>query len=70
MIKLYEGTYEIVEWKGDEYYRFGSDNWMYPAGMSLEAVYDESELEAAYQVLVGGSSVAVSSGIYKTTVRR
>ncbi len=66
MIKLYKGTFEILEWKGDEYYRFGSDNWMYPAGMSLEAVYDESELEAAYQILVGHSSVAVSSDKYKT----
>jgi hypothetical protein len=69
MRKLYDGKYEIIEWKGEEYYRFGPDNWMYPAGMSLEAVYDESELEAAYQTLVGSSSISVSSTIYQQVIK-
>jgi hypothetical protein len=69
MIKLYEGNYEILEWKGEEYYRFGSAGWMQLMGMSLEEVYDQTELEAAYQVLVGQSSVAISSDKYKTTIK-
>lgn len=70
MIKLYEGKYEILEWKGDEYYRFGEAGWMQLMGMSLEEVYDQTELEAAYQVLVGSSSVAVSSTKYQTKVTK
>ena len=53
MIKIHEATYEILEWKGEEYYRFGPGNWMQLMGCSLEDVYDDLELEAAYQELVG-----------------
>lgn len=67
MIKLYAATYEIVEWKGEEYYRFSPGNWMQLMGESLEPVYEE-ELEAAYQALRVNqhSSVQVSSKIYET----
>lgn len=53
MKKIYASTYEIIEWKGEEYYRFGSQNWMQLIGCSLEEVYDDYELEAAYQELIG-----------------
>lgn len=53
MRKIYKGEYEIIEWKGEEYYRFGMGGWMQLMGMSLEEVYDHTELEAAYQELVG-----------------
>lgn len=51
MIKLYAATYEIIEWKGEEYYRFSPGNWMQLMSESLEPIYEE-ELEAAYQELV------------------
>lgn len=53
MQKLHEAKFEIIEWKGEEYYRFGSGNWMQRMGCSLEEVYDEYELEVAYQELIG-----------------
>lgn len=52
MQKLHEGKYEILEWKDEEYYRFGTGNWMQLMGCSLEEVYDAHELEAAYRELV------------------
>lgn len=71
MIKIHTATYEIIEWKGEEYYRFSSGNWMQLMGVSLEEVYDAHELEAAYQALEvknQHSSVQVSSKIYETKV--
>ena len=69
MIKSYEGTYEILYWKGEEYYRFGPHGWMQLMGCSLEDVYNETELENAYQALVNDhSSVKVSSRKYETQV--
>ena len=71
MIKLYAATYEIIEWKGEEYYRFSPGNWMQLMGSSLEEVYDAHELEAAYQALEvrnQHSGVQVSSSIYETKV--
>lgn len=56
MLKIHAATYEIIEWKGEEYYRFSSGNWMQLMGCSLEEVYDASELEAAYQELIGESA--------------
>jgi len=53
MQKLHEGKYEILEWKDEEYYRFGPQGWMQLMGCSLEEVYDDYELESAYQELVG-----------------
>lgn len=53
MQKLHAATYEIIEWKGEEYYRFSTGNWMQLMGCSLEEVYDDHELEAAYQELIG-----------------
>lgn len=53
MIKIHEGTYRILEWEGEEYYRFGPQGWMQLMGCSLEQVYDEYELENVYQELVG-----------------
>ena len=69
MIKLYAATYEIIEWRGEEYYRFSPGNWMQLMGESLEPVYEE-ELEAAYQALQVNqhSGVQVSSKIYETKV--
>lgn len=54
-------TYEIIEWKGEEYHRFSTGTWM---NASLEPVYDSTELENAYQAV--HSSVRVSSEKYKT----
>lgn len=67
MIKLYAATYEIIEWKGEEYYRFGVGNWMELMGSSLEEVYDAHELEAAYQALLVNqhSGVQVSSSKFE-----
>ena len=58
MQKLHEGTFQILEWKGEEYYRFGPQGWMQRMGCSLEEVYDEHELEAAYQELIGEVSIS------------
>lgn len=52
MLKIHKGKYEILEWKGEEYYRFGTGNWMQLMGCSLEDVYDDLELENAYRALV------------------
>ena len=48
MHKTHEGTYQILEWKGREFYRFGPQSWMELMGCSLEDVYDDVELEDAY----------------------
>ena len=56
MLKIHEGTYQIVEWKGEEYFRFGPQGWMQRMGCSLEDVYDEYELENAYKELIGVAS--------------
>lgn len=46
MIKIHEGIFQILEWKGVEYYRFDqSGSWMELIGCSLEEVYDATELE-------------------------
>lgn len=58
MQKLHEGKYEILEWKDEEYYRFGPHGWMQLMGCSLEDVYDDLELEAAYQELIGEVSIS------------
>lgn len=70
MIKIHEGIFQILEWKGAEYYRFDpSGSWMERMGESLEPIYDETELENAYQALVNDhSSVRVGSAIYETQV--
>lgn len=66
---IHASNYEILEWKGEEYYRFGPQSWMQLMGMSLEEVYDCTELENAYQALVNDhSSVSVSSRKYETKV--
>ena len=51
MIKIGGGTYEILQWQGREFYRFGPQSWMEVMGCSLEDVYDDAELENAYQML-------------------
>jgi hypothetical protein len=40
-----------IEFQGDDttYLRFGADNWMFRAGESIEAEYNCTEHEAAYQ---------------------
>ena len=69
MIKIHEGEYQILEYNGNEYYRFGPQSWMELMGMSLEDVYNADELEAAYQMMVNQhSSVRVSSKTYETKV--
>lgn len=55
MHKIHEGIFQILEWKGVQYYRFSGSwiSWMELMGCSLEEVYDDDELESAYQELVG-----------------
>ena len=71
MIKLHAATYEIIEWKGEEYYRFSPGNWMQLMGSSLEEVYDAHELEAAYQALQVNlhSGVSMSSNKFETRLK-
>ena len=51
MIKTYIGQYEIIQWEGREYYRFGPQNWCELVDKALRRVYEEN-LEETYQKFV------------------
>jgi hypothetical protein len=51
MIKTYVGQYEIIQWEGREYYRFGPQNWCEVVNLAIMPIFEEN-LEQTYQKFV------------------